>query len=801
MKRLDVGRSILTVLILLGLSLALGPARVALAQANLLANANFEEGSYVYNNDGDQRVPNGWLPWWTSPVTNGCYNSKPHYEIETHPPHVKEGSAAARYYTSYSSHKGGLMQQVSATPGVTYQFSIYGFAWSTNTPIVDTPSTAYTKLWVGIDPTGGTDGNAASVVWSPENAQMDTYGLFTVQAKATSSKITVFTRSRPDWCMARNDSFWDAASLVATSGTTAPPTQPPAPAPSPSGGVTATASMTLNIRSGPGISNSIISYLPSGATATVTGRAPDSQWIYITYNGVQGWVAGWLCSISGDLNSVPIVGSSGGSAPPPAPGSVAATANVTLNIRNGPGATFGVVGYLPGGATVPVLGRNGDSSWVFIDRNGTKGWVAAWLCSISGDLSSVPVTSQSGGAAPPPSAPSPSGVTATATISLNLRSGPGTSYAVVGVFTAGATAPIIGRAADSNWINITYNGQTGWVAGWLCSISGDLNSVPVTSGSSSGSPAPPPPASSGSFALGGQVPGSIGHPDQMHSAKMSWVKFQIVWMPGVSPDVVNGQISAGHGSGFKVILGITGPLYPGSIDYSGFANFVKEVAQRGPDAIEVWNEQNLSRQWPAGQVNPASYVNNMLKPAYQAIKAGNPNVMVISGALAPTGVHDGSTVWADDIYLAGMRDAGAAGYMDCLGIHYNAGATSPDATSGHPADGGDHHYSWYYQPMVNLYSGAFPTKQLCFTEMGYLSPEGYPYTPPMFWWGGGTSVAEQADWLSRAVYLARTSGKARLVIVFNVDFTTYGDDPQAGYAIIRPGGGCPACSKLAGVMP
>jgi len=36
----------------------------------------------------------------------------------------------------------------------------------------------------------------------------------------------------------------------------------------------------------------------------------------------------------------------------------------------------------------------------------------------------------------------------------------------------------------------------------------------------------------------------------------------------------------------------------------------------------------------------------------------------------------------------------------------------------------------------------------------------------------------------------------RLLIVWNIDFTGYGDDPQAGYAIIRPDGGCPVCVAL-----
>jgi hypothetical protein len=39
------------------------------------------------------------------------------------------------------------------------------------------------------------------------------------------------------------------------------------------------------------------------------------------------------------------------------------------------------------------------------------------------------------------------------------------------------------------------------------------------------------------------------------------------------------------------------------------------------------------------------------------------------------------------------------------------------------------------------------------------------------------------------------------MIVFNVDFPYYtATDPQAGYAMLRPGGGCPSCDTLGAVM-
>ena len=282
---------------------------------------------------------------------------------------------------------------------------------------------------------------------------------------------------------------------------------------------------------------------------------------------------------------------------------------------------------------------------------------------------------------------------------------------------------------------------------------------------------------------------------------MTWVKFQYKWGPGDSPDAVAGRIADAHAQGFKVLISITGAnTYPssGSLDFNSFVSFVRGVAALGPDAIEVWNEMNIDFEWPAGEINPSAYVNNMLAPAYSAIKGVNPNVMVISGALAPTGFDNGTNAWSDSRYIQGMAAAGAASYMDCIGVHHNAGATSPTTSSGHP---GGSHYSWYYAPTRDLYYNAFGgARKVCFTELGYLSSEGFSSLPGNFSWAANTSLAEHAQWLAEAASLSAASGRVRLMIVFNVDFTEYGTDPQAGYALIRPNGGCPACDTLRAVM-
>ena len=96
----------------------------------------------------------------------------------------------------------------------------------------------------------------------------------------------------------------------------------------------------------------------------------------------------------------------------------------------------------------------------------------------------------------------------------------------------------------------------------------------------------------------------------------------------------------------------------------------------------------------------------------------------------------------------------------------------------------------------------FGGKPACFSELGYLSPDGFSAPlPANFAWGQNTSVAEQASWLADAATRAAQSGRVRLMIVWNVDFTLdTADDPQGGYAMIRPDGSCPACDALGTVM-
>ncbi|PJF27041.1 MAG: hypothetical protein CUN53_05545 [Phototrophicales bacterium] len=320
---------------------------------------------------------------------------------------------------------------------------------------------------------------------------------------------------------------------------------------------------------------------------------------------------------------------------------------------------------------------------------------------------------------------------------------------------------------------------------------------------------PAPVAGSGAtggFEIGGHVLElNAGTVNAMRRSGMTWVKKQLRYSLGQDPGSAAGLIQQARANNFKILLGIVGEpsqLAPNFDSYiQSYAQFVAGVARLGADAIEVWNEPNIDREWPAGQINGANYT-RLLAAAFNAIKTANPNTMVISGAPAPTGFFGAAGCTAqgcnDDVFMQQMAQAGAAQYMDCVGLHYNEGIIAPSRSGGDPRG---NYPTYYFGSMLARGFNPF-NKPVCWTELGYLSGEGFSTPIPAgFAWANNTTVAQQAAWLAEAASLSAQSGRVRLMIIWNVDFPFFtATDPMGGYAMIRPGGGCPACDTVGRVM-
>lgn len=146
------------------------------------------------------------------------------------------------------------------------------------------------------------------------------------------------------------------------------------------------------------------------------------------------------------------------------------------------------------------------------------------------------------------------------------------------------------------------------------------------------------------------------------------------------PDMIIGHA---HTQGLQVIarIGLTPewarppetPLtYLDETAYADFADFAAQFAERYHGRVShmiIGNEPNLSYEWGYRLTTPTDYA-NLLKVVYPAIKAANPDMVVLAGALAPTLEPAGSPWGLNDLeYLAQLYQAGAADYFDGLAVH------------------------------------------------------------------------------------------------------------------------------------
>ncbi len=149
----------------------------------------------------------------------------------------------------------------------------------------------------------------------------------------------------------------------------------------------------LNVRSGPGVSYSVLTQVRSGEVYSVIGRNEAGSWFQISGAGFSGWVSGAYLTFSGNTNSLPVTQGSAGTGT--SSGLLYAQSNASLRIRRHPTTDSPRLDALNTGERALVIGRTPDSAWLQIRKDsGLEGWVAASYITLVGDkpLTSVPVT-------------------------------------------------------------------------------------------------------------------------------------------------------------------------------------------------------------------------------------------------------------------------------------------------------------------------------------------------------------------------------------------------------------------------
>jgi polysaccharide biosynthesis protein PslG len=246
-------------------------------------------------------------------------------------------------------------------------------------------------------------------------------------------------------------------------------------------------------------------------------------------------------------------------------------------------------------------------------------------------------------------------------------------------------------------------------------------------------------------------------------------------------------------------------------DPATLANFFSELVKRYGDkidAFEVWNEPNLAHE-TGGTIVPEDvghYV-EILKASYNAIKALNPNAIVLAAASSSSGVTNPSVALSDEEFYRLMytyNGGEARNYMDVQAVHPGGAANPPDTLFPEnpsfiegcqpaPDRCWNDHPTHYFRHIENVYGWmeqyGLADKPVWITEFGW----SIPNNTPGYEFGNYVSPEQQAEYVSAA--MSRVYENYPFVtnmFLWNINFAVLWaeqgnpDHEQAAFAILNP---------------
>ena len=254
-----------------------------------------------------------------------------------------------------------------------------------------------------------------------------------------------------------------------------------------------------------------------------------------------------------------------------------------------------------------------------------------------------------------------------------------------------------------------------------------------------------------------------------------WVKQVFAWadIEGAAKGHFNwtqadGVVKHAEDAGIKLVArldrapvwtGAGGPNGPPE-NYEDFGDFCYEVAKRYRgriQAYQIWNEPNLAREWGSRPPNPEEYT-RLLSIAYRRIKEADPDAIVISAGLTPTGTSSDEAL-PDTEYLERMYRAGFQQYSDMVGLHA-AGFKAPpelspdEAAADKEKYGGERFFCFRHiedmRAIMEKYGDG--SRQVVILEFGWTTDTIHP----AYAWHAVTEEV-QADYLVRAYQYAEAN--------------------------------------------
>ena len=320
---------------------------------------------------------------------------------------------------------------------------------------------------------------------------------------------------------------------------------------------------------------------------------------------------------------------------------------------------------------------------------------------------------------------------------------------------------------------------------------------------------------------------SVSLTNNIDTLGVQWVKQVVSWRDiepiagEINFDALDQMIASLQAQDRQILLTVTAaPDWARSIqeengppdNFEDFAAFVSTLASRYAGqvaAYQIWNEPNLRSRWKSTvhPISAASYV-ELLRQAHDAIKAADPDALVISAGLAPTGFNDALNAEVgnleinavdDRIFLSGMYAEGGAGQVDAIGAHPIGWANPPDAMCCDPSEGVETHFDnphFYFLNTLQDYrqiqlANGDSTTPIWVTKFGWGTSEDIGTIDPINVFTAYTSLEEQAQYTARAFDIGMSLGYVGPMFAFNLNgCQAPGDDGPSScyYSLLGPDG-------------
>ncbi|PFA57703.1 peptidase M24 [Bacillus sp. AFS054943] len=210
---------------------------------------------------------------------------------------------------------------------------------------------------------------------------------------------------------------------------------------------------SLRVRTGPSTSHTTVGSITKGQVVQVVGEVQD--WFKINYAGQTAYVSKDYVTKGGSNDNVTqgnnqeqnnnVTVQTGGTY----------VVNATsLRVRTGPATYHSVIGGVLNGTTLNVIGS--ENGWFKVNYQGKTGFVSSEFVKFVKGGTTTPEQPKQ------PEQPSQAiGDYYINASALNVRSGEGTNYRIIGALPQGQKVQVISE--NSGWSKINYNGQTGYI--------------------------------------------------------------------------------------------------------------------------------------------------------------------------------------------------------------------------------------------------------------------------------------------------------------------------------------------------